>query len=104
MLYNGENVLPPVDKETFIILATLASCDVLAIHDGLYKQVDGLAMGSPPAPHLANGWMSQFDSTLQGTSLLYTRYMDDIFTENDKDLTSSRLSDANSLHSKQEFT
>ena len=104
-MYNGENVLPPVDKETFITLATIASCDViLATHDGLYKQVDGLAMGSPPEPHLANGWMSQFDSTLQGTSSLYTRYMDDILTENDKDLTSSRLSDANSLHPNLGFT
>ena len=105
LMYNGKNPLPPVDKDTFITLATLASCDVvLATHDGLYRQVDGLAMGSPPAPHLANGWMSQFDNTLQGTSSLYTRYMDDILTENHKDLTSSRLSDANSLHSNLRFT
>ena len=105
LMYNGKNPLPPVDKDTFITLATLASCDVvLATHDGLYRQVDGLAMGSPPAPHLANGWMSQYDNTLQGTSSLYTRYMDDILTENHKDLTSSRLSDANSLHSNLRFT
>ena len=82
-LYNlEEEHHPPVDKETFITLATLASCDViLSTHDGLYKQVDGLAMGSPPAPHLANGWMSQFDNTIKGTSTLYTRYMDDILCE-----------------------
>ena len=105
LMYNGKNPLPPVDKDTFITLATLSSCDVvLATHNGLYRQVDGLAMGSPPAPHLANGWMSQFDNTLQGTSSLYTRYMDDILTENHKDLTSSRLSDANSLHSNLRFT
>ena len=28
---------------------------IMSTHDGYYKQVDGLAMGSPPAPHLANG-------------------------------------------------
>ena len=104
-MYNGKNPSIPVDKETFITLTTLASCDViLATHNGLYRQVDGLAMGSPPAPHLANGWMSQFDSTLKGTSSLYTRYMDDILTENHKDLTVSRLSEANNLHPNLGFT
>ena len=55
----------PVNKETFITLAKIASCDVIMLtHDGYYRQVDGLAMGSPPAPHLANGWMSQFDPNI----------------------------------------
>ena len=35
-------------------------------------------MGSPPAPHLANGWLSQFDDTIKGDAVLYARYMDDI--------------------------
>ena len=44
-----------IDKETFKILARLASCNVIFnCHDGFYKQIDGLAMGSAPAPHLAN--------------------------------------------------
>ena len=48
----------PIDKETFITLASISSCDVIFnTHDGFYKQIDGLAMGSPPAPHLANGWL-----------------------------------------------
>ena len=52
----------PVDKETFIILAELASCNVvMSTCDGYYTQIDGLAMGSPCAPLLANGWLSQFD-------------------------------------------
>ena len=38
----------PVDKQTFIELAQIASCNVLMLtHDGYYKQLDGLAMGSP---------------------------------------------------------
>jgi hypothetical protein len=38
-----------VDKDTFIELAKIASCNVvMSTHDGYYQQVDGLAMGSPP--------------------------------------------------------
>ena len=67
LIFNGKNPQPPVDKETFIKLAEVASCDVIMLtHNGFYKQVDGLAMGSPPAPHLANAWMSQFDSAIRG--------------------------------------
>ena len=62
MLYSGNLKLPPVDKDTFKELAQLCTCNVLMqTHDGLYRQTDGLAMGSPPAPLLANGWLSQFD-------------------------------------------
>ena len=66
LLYSGRYETPPVDKETFIKLAKIASCDVFMLtHDGFYKQTDGLAMGSPPAPHLANGWLSQFDHQIK---------------------------------------
>ena len=59
-------------------LVRMASCDVLMLtHDGYYKQKDGLAMGSPPAPHLANGWLSQFDEQIGGDAKLFSRYMDD---------------------------
>ena len=79
LLYNKFTLLP-VDKETFIELAKIASCNVLMLtHDGYYKQLDGLAMGSPPAPMLANGWMSHFDSGIKDNAKLYFRYMDDIF-------------------------
>ena len=45
----------PVDKETFIILAEIASCNVvMSTCDVYYRQIDGLAMGSPCAPLLAN--------------------------------------------------
>ena len=43
--------------------------------DGFYRQIDGLAMGSPPAPMLANGWMSTFDRIIRDNALLYERYM-----------------------------
>ena len=40
-------------------------------HNGFYKQTDnGLVMGSPPAPLLANAWMSQFDDAIKGNTKL----------------------------------
>ena len=59
-LYNlEEEEHPPVDKETFMTLAKIASCDVImSTHDCFYRQINGLAMGSPPTPQLANGWLS----------------------------------------------
>ena len=57
LLYSGTHLLPPVDKETFTHLLQISTCNVLMLtHDGYYKQLEGLAMGSPPAPLLANGW------------------------------------------------
>ena len=73
---------PAIDKETFITLAKIASYNVIMLtHDGFYKQIDCLAMGSPPANHLANEWLSQFDDHFRGESKLYFRCMDDILKE-----------------------
>ena len=71
--------LPKIDKETFIMLAKLSSCNVImSTHDGFYFQTDGLAMGCPPAPFLANGWLSKFDNTISSEAKIYFRYMDDV--------------------------
>ena len=71
-----------MDKETFIALAELACCNVVfSTHRGYFTQVDGLAMGSSPAPHLANGWLSKFESTIKASSSFYERYMDDILQQ-----------------------
>ena len=74
-----------MSKNTFVILTKIASCNVVMLtHDGFYIQKDGLAMGSPPAPHLANGWLSQFEPEIRGDARLYERYMDDIIREIDE--------------------
>ena len=57
-------MLPPVSKDTFKKLLAISTCDVLMLtHDGCYRQKDGLAMGSPPAPPLANALLYKFDPT-----------------------------------------
>ena len=59
-LYCGEFETPPVSKDTFVELLKLASTNVImSTHDGYYMQKDGLAMGSPPAPLLANIWLAK---------------------------------------------
>ena len=76
----------------------------MSTHDGYYRQIDGLAMGSPPAPHLANGGMSRFDTTIKGTSRLYTRYMDDILCDIEKGEIDAKLTSINRLHPSLKFT
>ena len=94
-----------VDKETFITLAELSCCNVVfSTHRGFYTQSDGLAMGSPPAPMLANGWLSQFDNLIKDNSRMCERYMDDILCDIKKEEISDRLTFINSLHPKLEFT
>ena len=105
LLYSGKYQKSPVDKETFIALAKISSCDVLMLtQDGYYRQIDGLAMGSPPAPHLANGWLSQFDKKIKGEARIFPRYMDDTIREIKKDLKQGILEELNGLHPSLKFT
>ena len=104
-LYSGDHEHPPVNRDTFITLAKIASRDVLmSTHNGYYQQVDGLAMGSPPAPHLANGWLSQFDGTIKGDAVFYARYMDDIIQNIKRVQIEQKLTAINSLHPSLRFT
>ena len=105
LLYNGKQKAPPVDRETFVTLAKLSSCNVvMSTSDGYYKQVDGLAMGSPPAPYLANGWLSQYDDIIKGDAKLYARYMDDIIMSIKRAHITTKLSEINNLHAMLKFT
>ena len=79
-LYNGKYELPPVDKETFIQLCRLSLTNVIMLTtDGIYVQKEGLAMGSPASPLLANLWLNQFESVFKARNLkFFRRYVDDI--------------------------
>ena len=94
ILYNGEkDNIPPVNKATFITLAKLSCCNVvMSTHKGAYCQIDGLAMGSPPAPHLANGWLSKYDPIIKADACMYERYMDDILQNISKSRIEEKLS------------
>ena len=104
-LYSGKYKLPPVDKETFIILAQISSCDVLMLtQDGFYRQVDGLAMGSAPAPHFANGWLFKFDPVIADDAAICERYMDDIIRNIKRARIEAKLQEINNLHPNLKFT
>ena len=104
-LYAGDLPKPPVDKDTFVKLAEMSSLNVImSTHHGYYKQTDGLAMGSPPAPYLANIWLSNFDPVISERAKLYQRYMDDILTVIKKSMIDSKLVEINQLHENLKFT
>ena len=73
-------------------------------HDGFYKQIDGLEMGSAPAPFLANGWLSQFDAQIKGNAKIYFRYMDDIVREIPENQIEQKLEEINNYHPSLKFT
>ena len=73
LLYSSEHQLPLLDKATFKELLKLCTCNVLIkTHNGFYQQIDRQAMGSLPAPILANDWLSK-----RNNAKLFVRYMDD---------------------------
>jgi hypothetical protein len=73
-------------KKDFKKMLELASLDMHFIFNStLYKQVDGVAMGSPLGPTLANAFMCYWeekwlsDCPTSFKPLMYRRYVDDIF-------------------------
>ena len=105
LLYSGNYKKPPIDKHTFKELLKICSCDVIMLtNDGYYKQTDGLAMGSPPAPLLANGWMHKFDDLIKGDASIFARYMDDILQNVKSIHVNDKLQDINDLHPSLKFT
>ena len=105
LLYSGKYPLPPIDKDTFRELTVLCSSNVImSTNNGYFRQVDGLAMGSPPAPLLANGWLSRFEPRMKENATLYSRYMDDILRDIEKNQIAEKLQELNSLHPALKFT
>ena len=105
LLYAGDLKTPPVDKETFVRLAELSSVNVImSTHDGYYRQRDGLAMGSPSAPHLANVWLQKHEPIIKDDAKMYERYMDDILRSIKKNRVESKLAEINNLHPSLKFT
>ena len=104
-MYSGDVKLPSVDKETFTTLATISSTIViLSTHDGTYQEIDGLSMGSPPAPPLSNIWLSKYEPAIKDDAKLFERYMDDILRTTKESLIENKLSEINLLHLNLKFT
>lgn len=96
---------PPIDQDTFAKLLKLVCVDVVfSTHQGYFKQVDGVAMGSPVGPLLANVFMSKFDKDLGLFSPFYYRYVDDILRTMLKGGEEYLLNFANTMHPNLKFT
>ena len=103
--YSGEFEMPPVSKETFTILLELSTTNVIiSTSDGYFCQKDGLAMGSPPAPPLANTWLAKYEPALKDNAKLFERYMDDVIRPIQRNLTAGKLRQINELHLYLKFT
>ena len=79
MLYSLRQL--SIKEASFIKLMKVATSDVqFSFNSEIYSQVDGVAMGSPLRPTLANILMEYLESKLVGelsSQALYIRYMDD---------------------------
>ncbi|RVE46596.1 hypothetical protein evm_008729 [Chilo suppressalis] len=75
-----------------------------------YLQIDGVAMGSPVAPVVANIWMEYFEEKAFATApteiALWKRYVDDVFCilRGNKEDVEAHLANLNGVHTKMQFT
>ena len=74
---------PIIDKDVFIELMNIATTSVkFSFNNKIYKQIDGVAMGSPLGPALANIFVGYQKEKLfidNNQPLIYFRYVDDTF-------------------------
>ena len=85
-LFKEKEYINGMDKRIFHELLTLAMEETCFIFDGkLYKQCDGVSMGSPLGPHYADSFLSYHEKIWLNECpeeikpLKYKRYVDDIF-------------------------
>ena len=85
-LFKESQTVEGLSATEFKKLLSLATKDSHFIFDGtLYKQIDGVAMGSPLGPTLANAFLVYHEKNwlehcpVEYRSLYYRRYVDDIF-------------------------
>ena len=86
LLYNNEDVIEGINKSEFKKLLLLATQEsYLVFNDVLYKHKDGVSIGSPLGPTVANvslsfyefKWLEQCPKEFK--PVFYRRYVDDIF-------------------------
>ena len=108
-LYGGEFIPPDYPKEIFVELMNTAIKSVeFSFYNNMYKQMDGVAIGSPLSVAQANIFVGYHENKLfESTTkpFLYHRYVDDTFAIfGPEDECTSFLDVLNSMHSALKFT
>ena len=102
-LCSSEHPTAPFPRQIFVELMEMATSSVeFSFNDIIHRQIDGVAMGSPLGPSLANIFVGYYESQLfQTTSKpeMYYRYMDETFVVfSNEDECNIFLYSLNSLH------
>lgn len=79
-----KNINIPFTREQMKKLLELSVCEApFRFQSKIYRQMDGVAMGSPLAPILADLWLQKIEQKLNKFSknrpIIWARYVDDIF-------------------------
>ena len=95
-LYDQSNSRPVIPKDVFVELMKSATSSVeFSFNNTMYKQTDGVAMGSPLGPALANIFVGYYEEKLfsqtQKPSTYFT-YVDDTFAIFDHEAEADTLS------------
>ena len=108
-LYNITDSQPCIPKEVFVELLHSATSTVeFSFDNTIYRQIDGVAMGSPLGPTLANIFVGYYEEKLFSEiskPAVCFRYVDDTFVifQNEKE-SEEFLIRLNGLHSSFQFT
>jgi len=111
-IFDNNTAVNGITKDAFNNLVEMALCDSYFNFNGnIYKQIDGLAMGSPLSPIVANVFLDKLeteflnDCPAEFKPKFYLRYLDDTFILfNNADESKLFLEYCNSKHSQINFT
>ena len=108
-LYDQSDFQPLIPKDVFVELMESATSSVeFSFNNTMYKQTDGVAIGSPLGPGLANIFVGYYEEKLFSQTQKpprYIRYVDDTFAIFDHEAEADEfLTKLNCLHSFLKFT
>ena len=108
-LYHHNDICPPtLHEDEFVeLLRKVTSGVEFSFNNTMYRQCDGVAMGSPLGPVLANIFVGHCESLVPAEEwpCLYNRFVDDCFGyHRDVDESDRFLVTLNSLHPVLKFT